>query len=69
MWFQRIQPIPKTRVTFHNKLFFDGEELTAPRLTPTLEEYPLSAVRDCLSNLFAAKVKGKGKGKVVPVLN
>ena len=31
-----------------------GEALLAPRRTPELEDHPLSAVRDCLFNLFAA---------------
>jgi hypothetical protein len=35
-------------------LSFYGEELLAPRLTPNLEDQPLSAVRDCLLNIFAA---------------
>ena len=34
-------------------IFFHGE-LLAPRPTPKLEDHPLSAVRDCLFNLFAA---------------
>jgi hypothetical protein len=33
---------------------FDGEELLAPRPTPKLEYHPLSAVRECLVNIFAA---------------
>jgi hypothetical protein len=33
---------------------FYGEELLAPRPTPKLEGHPLSAVRDCLFNIFAA---------------
>jgi len=33
---------------------FHGEALLAPRPTPKLEDHPLSAVRDCLFNLFAA---------------
>jgi hypothetical protein len=33
---------------------FYGEELLAPRPTPKLEDHPLSAIRDCLFNLFAA---------------
>ena len=35
-------------------IFFDGEELLAPRPTPKLEDHPSSAVRDCLFYLFAA---------------
>jgi hypothetical protein len=30
-----------------------GEELLVPRPTPKLEDHPLSAVRDCLFNVFA----------------
>ena len=35
-------------------IFFHGEKLLAPRPTPKLESHPLSAVRDCLFNIFAA---------------
>ena len=38
---------------FRNKASFYGEEIT-PRPTPKLEDHPLSAVRDCLLNIFAA---------------
>jgi hypothetical protein len=34
-------------------LFFYREELLAPRPTPKLKDHPLSAVRDCLFNIFA----------------
>jgi hypothetical protein len=37
-----------------NIMLFYGEELLAPRPTPKLEDHPLSAVRDCLFNVFAA---------------
>jgi len=37
-----------------NKLFLYGEELLVLRPTPKLEDYSLSAVRDCLFNIFAA---------------
>jgi hypothetical protein len=33
---------------------FYGEELLAPRPTPKLEDYPSSALCDCLFNIFAA---------------
>jgi hypothetical protein len=36
-----------------NKMFYGGE-LLAPCPTPKLEGHPLSAVRDCLFNIFAA---------------
>jgi hypothetical protein len=41
-------------MNFRNRLIFYGEELLAPRPTPKLEDHPLSAVRDCLFNIFAA---------------
>jgi hypothetical protein len=34
-------------------IHFHGEELLAPCPTPKLEHNPLSAVRDCLFNIFA----------------
>ena len=37
-----------------NKTCFYGEELSEPRPNPKLEDHPLSAVRDCLINIFAA---------------
>jgi len=39
---------------YSNKVRFYGGELLAPLPTPKLEDYPLSAVRDCLFNIFAA---------------
>jgi hypothetical protein len=41
-------------VIFSNKLIFYDEKLLAPRATPKLEDHILSAVRDCLFNIFAA---------------
>jgi len=32
---------------------FYGEELLAPRPTPKLEDHSLSAVRDCLFNIYS----------------
>jgi hypothetical protein len=34
-----------------------GEGLSAPLPTPTLEDHPLSAVRDCLFNIFAVTLR------------
>jgi len=36
--------------------FYEGE-LLAPRTTPNLEDHPLSVVRDCLFNTFAATLQ------------
>jgi len=65
-WARSIQSIPpshfKTLLVayqrptemFRNILTLHGEELLAPRRNPKLECHPLSAVRDCLLNIFAA---------------
>jgi hypothetical protein len=39
---------------FITKINFYSEELLAPRPTPKLEHHLLSAVRDCLFNIFTA---------------
>ena len=41
-------------VNIRTMIHFYGEELFAFRPTPELEDHPLSAVRDCLFNIFAA---------------
>jgi hypothetical protein len=51
---QGIRPGPRLRMNFRNKLIFYGEKLLASRLTPKLEDHPLSAVRDFLFIIFAA---------------
>jgi hypothetical protein len=47
-------PGPRLCIVFRNVVIFYGEELLAPRPTPKLEDHPLSAVRNCLFNVFAA---------------
>jgi len=42
---------------FSQKDTFYGEELLPCRPTPKLEEHPLSAVRDCLFNTYAATLR------------
>ena len=49
---------------FITEFFFHGEELLAPRPTPKLEYHPLSAVRDCLFNLFAATLNIGGRSSI-----
>jgi len=44
--FQRIRPIPRLCVTFHNKLVSYSEEFLVSRPTPKLEDHPLSALRN-----------------------
>ena len=50
--------------TFRNKIRFYGEELSAPRPTPKLEDHPLSAVRDCLFIIFAATLHTGGRSSI-----
>jgi hypothetical protein len=44
-----------------NRIRFYLEELLAPRPTPKLEDHTLSAVRDCLFNIFAATLQIGGR--------
>jgi len=52
--------VPKDRPSlrpfemFRNDISFYGEEFLASRPTPTLEDYPLSAVHNCLLIVFAS---------------
>jgi hypothetical protein len=52
--YQRIIPTSRQQFIFPNMKRFYGEELLAPRPTPKLEDHHMSAVRDCLFNIFAA---------------
>ena len=47
-----------------NKIHFNGEELLAPHPTPKSEDHPLSAVRDCLFNIFAAALHIGGRSSI-----
>ena len=47
-----------------NKIRFYGEELLAPRPTPKQEDQLLSAVRDCLFNIFAATLRIGGRSSI-----
>jgi hypothetical protein len=51
---QRISLGPRPCDMVSNMVIFYGEELLAPRPTTKLEDHPLSDVRDCLFNVFAA---------------
>jgi len=50
--YQRIIPEPRRMCPFRNKASFYGDELSAPRIFPKLKRISLSAVRDCLFNIF-----------------
>jgi hypothetical protein len=54
LFIQGICPGPRLLTNFHNKIIFYGEELLASHATPKLEDHPLSSVRNCLFNIFAA---------------
>jgi hypothetical protein len=57
VFIQKIRPGPRLVDPFRNMLAFYGEGLLAPRLTPKLEDHPLSLVRGCFFNIFAANLK------------
>jgi hypothetical protein len=49
---------------FCNTALYDTEELLAPRPTPKLEDHPLSAVCDCLFNIFTATLHIGGRSSI-----
>ena len=49
---------------FCNKANFYSEESSTTRLTPKLEDYPLSPVRNCLFNIFAATLHIGGRSSI-----
>jgi hypothetical protein len=51
--YRRISLIPRLLAISRNMIVFD-EEFLAPRPTHNLEDHSLSAIRDCLLNIFAA---------------
>jgi hypothetical protein len=52
------------RIFTKNICFFYGEDLSATRPTPKLEDHPSSAVRDCLFNIFAATLHIGGRPSI-----
>jgi len=42
---------------FHDPVTFKDEDFSAPRPTNNMEVHPLSAVRDCMFNIFAATLR------------
>jgi len=60
-----INPGPRlTRWLFSNRICFYVEGLLAPRPPPKLEDHPLSAVHDCLFNIFAATLHIGGRSSI-----
>jgi hypothetical protein len=63
--YYRIHKSPPTVCEyFVTNIRFHGEELLAPRPTPKLEYHRLSAVRDCLLNIFAATLHIVGRSSI-----
>jgi len=62
--YQSINPGPRQVLMFRNKVSFYGEELSTPRPTPKRDDHPLSAVRDCLFNIFAATLHTGGRSPI-----
>jgi hypothetical protein len=54
---KKIRPGPRLIDPFRNEFVFYGEGLLAPRQTPQLKDHPLSFVRGCLFNIFAANLQ------------
>ena len=54
--FSHLNPVTArgTQIFFRNNASFYSEKILAPLPTPKLEYHPLSAVRDCSFNIFAA---------------
>jgi hypothetical protein len=50
----KVQSKSQAFLLFHNIPSFCGEELLALYPSPKLENHPLSAVRECLFNIFSA---------------
>ena len=56
---------PRQVFMIRNKISFYREELLATRPAPKLEDHPLSAVHDCLSNIFAATLHIGGRSSIL----
>ena len=62
--YQSISPSPSSCEKLCNMAGFYSEELLAPRPTPKLEVHPLSAVRDCLFNIFVVRLQTGGRSSI-----
>ena len=62
--YQSISAGPRQVFKSRNKASFYCEKLLAPRPTPKLEDHPLSTVRDCLFNIFAATLHIGGRSSI-----
>jgi len=55
---------PRQVFMIRNKISFYGDELSTTRTTLKLEDHPLSAVRYCLLNIFAATLYTRGRTSI-----
>ena len=62
--YQSINPGLRQVLTFRNKVSFYGEGLSTPCPTRKREDRSLSAVRDCLINIFAATLHIGGRSSI-----
>jgi hypothetical protein len=58
------RPSHSTLWLFRNMIRFYGYELLALRLTPILEDHPLSALHACLFGIFAATLHIGGRSSI-----
>jgi hypothetical protein len=66
---QTISPGPRLFVwTFRNKIRFYSEELLVPPPTAKSKDHPLSALRNCLFNIFAATLHIGGRSSIRNVM-
>jgi hypothetical protein len=62
--YKRISPGRRHMYPFRNKVSFYGEELSAPPPNPKMEDHLLSAVCDCLFNIFASTLYIGGRSSI-----
>jgi len=62
--YQRISPGTRHQFMFRNMILFIYSELLAHRPTSTLEDHSLSALRDCLFNIFATTLHTRGRSSI-----
>jgi hypothetical protein len=53
-YYAKNQSMSEASSEFSKQDYFLWWSVLAPRLIPKLEDHPMSAVRDCLFNIFAA---------------
>ena len=64
MCIKEISPGPRFVLRLRNVIRLCGEVLLAPRSSRKLEDHLLSAVHDCLFNIFAATLHTAGRSSI-----